>query len=191
MSPGFGVGGYCLTKDSLLADWSFKNLFDGKGQLEMSLNAININDLMPNYALKLLKQEYNNLKNINLGILGVSYLNDVNDTRYSPSEFFYDKCIKNKINVFLHDPIVKYWKEKDIIVNQDLSFFANKKIDVVIFAVRHKEYINLDPIKFIKVFPDVKFIIDGFNIVSNKNAKIFKKNNIKIQGIGKAYWETN
>tara|TARA_Y100001970_G_C14193523_1_gene836760 strand:+ start:208 stop:1713 length:1506 start_codon:yes stop_codon:yes gene_type:complete len=191
MSPGFGVGGYCLTKDSLLADWSFKNLFNGKGHLEMSLNAININDLMPNYALKLLKQEYNDLNNINLGILGVSYLNDVNDTRYSPSEFFYDKCIKNKINVFLHDPIVKYWKEKNIIVNQDWSFFVNKKIDVVIFAVRHKEYINLDPIKFIKVFPDVKFIIDGFNIVSNKNAKIFKKNNIKIQGIGKAYWETN
>ena len=188
MSPGFGVGGYCLTKDSLLADWSFKNLFNGKGHLEMSLNAININDLMPNYALSLLKKEFKNLKNINLGILGVSYLNDVNDTRYSPSEFFYDKCIKNKINVFLHDPIVKYWKEKNIIVNQDLSFFANKKIDVVIFTVRHKEYINLDPVKFINAFPNVKFIIDGFNIVSNKNAKIFKKNNIKIKGIGKAYW---
>ena len=26
MWPGFGVGGYCLTKDSLLADWSMKNL---------------------------------------------------------------------------------------------------------------------------------------------------------------------
>ena len=112
MSPGFGVGGYCLTKDPLLADWSFNNLFEGKRHLDMSLNAININDLMPNYAITLLKKEFKNLKNINLGILGISYLNDVSDTRYSPSEFFFEKCIENKMNVYLHDPIVKYWKEK-------------------------------------------------------------------------------
>jgi hypothetical protein len=42
-----------------------------------------------------------------------------------------------------------------------------------------------------KAFPDIKFIIDGFNVISDKNAKIFKDNNIKIQGIGKAHWETN
>ena len=191
MSPGFGVGGYCLTKDPLLADWSFNNLFEGKRHLDMSLSAININDLMPNYAITLLKKEFKNLKNINLGILGISYLNDVSDTRYSPSEFFFDKCIENKMNVYLHDPIVKYWKEKDLTINQNLSFFTNKKIDAVIFTVRHKEYINIDPYKFMKVFPKIKFIIDGFNIVSNKNAKIFKENNIKIKGIGKAYWQTN
>ena len=191
MSPGFGVGGYCLTKDPLLADWSFNNLFEGKRHLDMSLNAININDLMPNYAITLLKKEFKNLKNINLGILGISYLNDVSDTRYSPSEFFFEKCIENKMNVYLHDPIVKYWKEKDLKINQNLSFFANKKIDAVIFTVRHKEYTNIDPYKFMKVFPKIKFIIDGFNIVSNKNAKIFRENNIKIKGIGKAYWQTN
>ena len=76
-------------------------------------------------------------------------------------------------------------------INQNLSFFANKKIDAVIFTVRHKEYTNIDPYKFMKVFPKIKFIIDGFNIVSNKNAKIFRENNIKIKGIGKAYWQTN
>ena len=191
MSPGFGVGGYCLTKDSLLADWSFNNLFNGEGHLDMSLKAININDLMPNYTIKMLKKEFNNLENINLGILGISYLNDVSDTRYSPSEFFYDKCIENKINVYLHDPIVKYWEEKKKAVNQNLSFFTKKKIDVVIFTIKHKEYINLDPSQFMKAFPDIKFIIDGFNVISDKNAKIFKDNNIKIQGIGKAHWETN
>ena len=191
MSPGFGVGGYCLTKDPLLADWSLNNLFDGKRHLDMSLGAININDLMPNYTIQLLKKEFRNLKNINIAILGVSYLNDVSDTRYSPCEFFYDKCIKNKMNVYLHDPIVKYWKEKNLKINQELSFFSNKKIDVAIFTVRHKEYIKIDPYKFIKVFPKIKFIIDGFNIVSNKNAKIFKQNNIKIQGIGKAHWDIN
>ena len=103
---------------------------------------------MPNYAIKLLKNELKDLRNINLGILGISYQNGVSDTRCSPSEFFYKRCIDNKMNVYLHDPIVKYWKEKNLIVNQDLSFFANKKIDAVIFTVRHKEYLNIDPYKF-------------------------------------------
>ena len=71
MYPGFGVGGYCLTKDSLLADWSFKNLFNGNRHLDMSLNAIKINDLMPSYTLKLLKDELKDCENINLAILGI------------------------------------------------------------------------------------------------------------------------
>ena len=58
MSPGFGVGGYCLTKDTLLADWSYKNMFSGEGHLDMSLKAININDLMPDHTFKLLKKNF-------------------------------------------------------------------------------------------------------------------------------------
>ena len=42
-----------------------------------------------------------------------------------------------------------------------------------------------------KAFPEIKFIINGFNVISDKKAKIFKINNIKIQEIGKAQWETN
>tara|TARA_B110000971_G_C20026346_1_gene509019 strand:+ start:635 stop:2146 length:1512 start_codon:yes stop_codon:yes gene_type:complete len=188
MLPGFGVGGYCLTKDALLADWSFNNLFNGERHLDMSLNAIRINDLMPNYTFKLLKSRFNKIENINLAILGVSYLNNINDTRYSPSELFYDKCIENKIDVYLHDPIVKYWKEKDLVVNQDLSYFSNKKIDVVVFTVRHKEYLDMNPEEFIKTFENIKLIIDGFNVISEENAKIFKQNDINIIGIGKSHW---
>jgi len=189
MLPGFGVGGYCLTKDSLLADWSFKNLFKGGKHLDMSLNAIRINDLMPNYTFKLLKNSFNQIENINLAILGVSYLNNINDTRYSPTGLFYEKCLKNNINVFLHDPIVKYWREKDLVINQNLSYFSNKEIDVVVFTVRHKEYLDMNLKKFIKIFKDAKLIIDGFNVISEENSKIFKQNGINVLGVGKAHWK--
>ena len=188
MYPGFGVGGYCLTKDSLLADWSLNNLFDGNKHLEMSLKAVNINDLMPNYSIRLLKNEFKTLENINLAILGISYLKNIADTRYSPSEFFYDECIKNKINVYLHDPMVKYWKEKDLTINQDLSYLKDKNIDVVVLTVPHGEYLNLNYNQFMDVFSNVKFIIDGFNIISDENAKKFMKNSVKIKGIGKGNW---
>ena len=121
--------------------------------------------------------------------MGVSYLNDVADTRYSPTEYFYNKCIESKINIYLHDPMVSYWKEKDLIINQDLSFFADKDIDVVIFAVRHNEDLNFFEKKFINIFKNLKLIIDGFNIISDNFAKKFKENKVDIKGVGKAYWK--
>jgi len=36
MLPGIGVGGYCLTKDPLLASWSKKNIFKAEHPLNMS-----------------------------------------------------------------------------------------------------------------------------------------------------------
>ena len=42
MYPGFGVGGYCLTKDALLADWSYRNLFNNSDHLNMSINSVEI-----------------------------------------------------------------------------------------------------------------------------------------------------
>jgi UDP-N-acetyl-D-mannosaminuronate dehydrogenase len=189
MLPGFGVGGYCLTKDSLLADWSLNSLFDGKAHLDMSLNAIKINDLMPKYTLKLLQNEFNDIKNLNIAILGISYLNDVADTRYSPAELFYDECVNQGANIYLHDPIVKYWEEKNMEINQDLLYMKDQKIDIVVLTVRHKEYLELNAYSLINIFFDVKIIIDGFNIVSDSDAKILAEAGIKVIGIGKGHWE--
>ena len=51
MSPGLGVGGYCLTKDSLLADWSSTNLFNNK-ELILSKSSVLINDEMANKSFE-------------------------------------------------------------------------------------------------------------------------------------------
>ena len=50
MYPGIGVGGYCLTKDPLLASWSKQNLFEAKEGLGQSIKGVQINDKMPLYA---------------------------------------------------------------------------------------------------------------------------------------------
>jgi len=189
MLPGFGVGGYCLTKDALLADWSYNNLFDGNEHLEMSLNAININDLMPNYTFGLLQDQFVKLDEMNIAILGISYLNDVADTRYSPSQLFYDKCVENNMNVYLHDPIVEYWEEKDITINKDLSSLLDKNIDIIVLTVRHKEYLELSTDSFLTLFPQVKIIVDAFNIISDEQAKELFSNNIKVIGVGKGHWK--
>ena len=50
MYPGIGVGGYCLTKDPLLASWSKINNFSSNTGLMMSENGVRINDKMPIYS---------------------------------------------------------------------------------------------------------------------------------------------
>ena len=56
MYPGIGVGGYCLTKDPLLASWSRKKeLFNGLDILSQSEEGVKINDKMPIYAFNFLK----------------------------------------------------------------------------------------------------------------------------------------
>ena len=62
MWPGFGVGGYCLSKDSLLADWSAKNHFKNKCGLKSSVNSVKINDRMPEDTVSLIKNKVGTLK---------------------------------------------------------------------------------------------------------------------------------
>ena len=105
MLPGLGVGGYCLTKDPLLASWSKQNNLP----LVKYENAVTTNDKIPRYAYELLEffDEENPYKEVYL--LGVSYAPDVGDTRYSPVELF---KLLNKENCVIHlnDPYVNFWK---------------------------------------------------------------------------------
>ena len=54
MFPGIGVGGYCLTKDPLLASWSKQKIFSDE-PLIMSENAVKTNDQMPDLRLIFLR----------------------------------------------------------------------------------------------------------------------------------------
>ena len=58
MYPGIGVGGYCLTKDPLLASWSRKNFFGSEFDLKMSINSVSVNDQMPIFAFERLIQVF-------------------------------------------------------------------------------------------------------------------------------------
>ncbi|MBN2070246.1 MAG: nucleotide sugar dehydrogenase [Candidatus Krumholzibacteriota bacterium] len=189
MYPGFGVGGYCLTKDSLLADWSYKELFDGPGHLDMSLGAVAVNDLMPQHAFRLLSREAGGLEGRRITLLGISYLNDVADTRYTPSHYFYDLCIEAGATITLHDPIVTYWEEKDIEIDTDIEKLRSIEHDIAIFTVKHSQYIDLQCGEILSLLPGVKIIIDANNIIDDETAAALAESGIKMIGIGKGHWK--
>lgn len=143
MLPGLGVGGYCLTKDPLLASWARMNLFGSEEKLSQSEKGVYINDKMPLYAFEFLQSKFNGSFNgKKVLLLGVSYLNDVGDTRYTPVEGFYDQLETEGCEIILHDPHVKYWEEKDLWINQHLDELMEQSFDIIVITTGHKDYRN-------------------------------------------------
>ena len=186
MYPGIGVGGYCLTKDPLLASWAKINHFKSDDNLEQSERGVKINDKMPHYAFDFMKKAFalESIINKKILLLGVSYRSDVGDTRYSPVEPFYLNCIDNKAIVDTHDPYVQHWDEIDVRVSQDLDEKLDMSWDIIVFSAAHSDYKNPKVISKISNMSNVK-ILDTLGILKQKDIVKLNKNNIvKVLGRG-------
>ena len=142
--PGFGVGGYCLTKDPLLGAVAARQLY-GYDDLAFpfSEQAIVINRRMPHETVRLVRSALGgSLAGRRLLLLGVAYREDVGDTRYSPSEIFLKAAEGEGAVVVAHDPLVESWEETGHPVARDLP--SPNGFDALIFAVPHSEYRKLD-----------------------------------------------
>jgi UDP-N-acetyl-D-glucosamine dehydrogenase len=186
MLPGLGVGGYCLTKDPLLASWGKMNLFGSEERLGQSEKGVHINDKMPLYAFEYLQSQYNgSLQGKKILLLGVSYLNDVGDTRYTPVEGFYDQLEIEGCEIVLHDPHVKYWEEKDVWVNQDLDELLKDSYDLIVITTGHKDYRNNESLINKLLNQPASFIYDTIGVLTNEEIKkLSAKHIVKVIGRG-------
>lgn len=186
MYPGIGVGGYCLTKDPLLASWAKINHFNSDNNLEQSERGVKINDKMPHYAFDFMKKAFalESIINKKILLLGVSYRSDVGDTRYSPVEPFYLNCVDSKAIVDTHDPYVQYWEEINLKVSQDLEEKLDMSWDIIVFSAAHSEYKNPKVISKISKMSNVK-VLDTLGILKEKDiVELNKKNKVKVLGRG-------
>jgi UDP-N-acetyl-D-glucosamine dehydrogenase len=186
MLPGLGVGGYCLTKDPLLASWGKMNLFGSEEPLGQSEKGVQINDKMPLYAFEYLHSQYKGtLAGKKVLLLGVSYLNDVGDTRYTPVEGFYDQLEMEGCEISLHDPHVKYWEEKDVWVTQDLDELLKDSYDIIAITTGHKEYRNNESLINKLLNQPSSFIYDTIGVLTNEEIKeLSAKHIVKVIGRG-------
>lgn len=188
MLPGFGVGGYCLTKDSLLADWSIRKLFRSAKRMNMTINAVNINDNMPLHSFNLLKMHLKKIKGKQLLIMGISYRKDVADTRFSPSAIFYKKALEEGAKIMLYDPLVDYWPEFNIPVVNNYNLLTKNLVDAVILTVDHDICLKMSPKKFAGLVKPNGLIIDCNNIINDRKASLLRKKGFKLVGVGKGHW---
>ncbi|HEY3272427.1 MAG TPA: nucleotide sugar dehydrogenase [Methanocella sp.] len=186
MFPGLGVGGYCLTKDPILADWASRAFFGRKERLNLSLEAVNINDLMPHHTIELLKRSMD-LKGRKVTILGASYRRDVDDTRNSPSAIVYDDIVREGGVPVLHDPYATVMEgREDLEVLEDLAE-ALKDASAVVLAVNHRQYKGLSIDGLTAGVREGATFIDAFDVLSDSTIAGLKSKGFPVFGYGKGH----
>ena len=183
MFPNIGVGGYCLTKDPLLASWARKEFFKSEG-LKMSEDSVSTNDQMPIYAYQRLKSVFGELRDLTIALLGVSYRGDVGDTRFTPVETLYKLVLTDTEKIKLHDPFVKNWEEQNIEVSNDIDDVVNGNLDLIIFSTAHTQYKSDNLISKIMSLSHCK-IFDSVGLLSNEQiTQLSTKHNVSVLGRG-------
>ena len=142
---GFAAGP-CLLKDTMQL-----NSFAGFNNPIFSA-AMSVNEGLPNQFIKIIEKQFK-LKRITVGILGMAFKQNIDDTRDSLS-FKLKKLLElNMYKVIVSDYLIaEYNYSEQLLV---------KKCDAIIIAVPHDRYINLK-------IPKNKFVIDTWGIINNK-----------------------
>lgn len=180
--PGFGVGGYCLTKDPLMAKLASKDLFKLDGlDFPFCSQAVNINHAMPIVSLDYVEKALGGLAGKKILLMGVSYRSDVGDTRYSPSEVFLREAVKRGASVNCHDTLVSHWHEMDINLPKDIP--SPGGYDAVVFGVNHKEYCELDLASWLA--GETPLVFDANCVLSDDQRQAAADAGCKVQSIGR------
>jgi nucleotide sugar dehydrogenase len=213
--PGPGIGGYCLPKDGGLGLWAYKHLLGFENEIfRITSEAININDTRALHVAQLVRDALRNMGRIvaasEVTLLGVSYREDVGDTRYSGSEIIVRKLTEMGAEVKAHDPYIQHWWELE---KQDAypalgaswsRFFRNQEqlgdfrmspgleealrgSDAVIFAVRHQEYLNLNPDHVMKMTGGPVAVVDCFGILDDDEIERYFELGCEVKGLGRGH----
>ncbi len=213
--PGPGIGGYCLPKDGGLGVWAYHTLMGFEDDIfKMTPLSININDTRGLRVVQLVRDALRNMGKIvaatKIAVLGASYREDVGDTRYSGSEIVVRKLTEMGADVVVHDPYVKHWWEmekQDTYPAPDHSlarFFRNqetlgdlrmminldetiKGADAMVIAVRHQDYLSLDPDEMVKMAGKPMAVIDCFGILNDNNIRRYFELGCEVKGLGRGH----
>lgn len=129
LQPGPGVGGHCISVDPWFLVGDYPDLTQLVG------TARQVNDSMPIYVLHRIHEimAENGLDDLSqVGIYGLSYKENVDDTRNSPTL----QLLNYLVGARVYDPYI----EKDLVANQDHSFqefLDEAKLVVVMLSHDH------------------------------------------------------
>jgi UDP-N-acetyl-D-mannosaminuronic acid dehydrogenase len=134
LQPGPGVGGHCISVDPWFLVGDYPDLTN------LILTARKINDSMPTHVLSRISQimKDHNIKEVaKVGLYGLTYKENVDDTRESPTLQLLDRLEKNlSFGIKVYDPFIK----SKIVENQFFSFDSFiKDIEILVIMVAHDE----------------------------------------------------
>jgi UDP-N-acetyl-D-mannosaminuronic acid dehydrogenase len=150
--PGAGVGGHCIPKDPWLLASSVQGL---DVSLRLIPSARSVNSGMPGHMLKMLKTRLKDLKDKRVLVLGYAYLEDSDDTRDAPSQYFLQALQAEGAQVEVHDPFVKEFQG-------DLYELA-QGCEAVVLMTAHSQYREID-LSRLKTAMRTPLLLDGRNL---------------------------
>ncbi len=158
LTPGPGVGGHCISVDPWFLVGDYPDL------AKLILQARLVNDSMPEFVLSRMHtiMKEHDIKNLGrVGLYGLTYKENVDDTRESPSLQLIENMEKHLASgLKVYDP----WVKKNIVENQYQNFdeFLNE-VDFIVVMVGHSHLLeNIDKIQN-------KIILDTRNILNVSN----------------------
>jgi UDP-N-acetyl-D-galactosamine dehydrogenase len=169
--PGL-VGGHCISVDPYYLAYKAKKL---KYSPKVILSGRNINDQMGYYIANILlkKLKKNNLKPSKcvVGILGVTYKENCNDLRESKVLDIIKVLQRAKVKLQVYDPIVSIKDFNKYNLKLKIKKI-DKKLDAIIIAVSHKEFLKLNYAKIKSMLKNKKSIVmDIKSIFNDKRIK--------------------
>ena len=180
--PGFGVGGYCLTKDPLFgAVAARQQLGDGQLGFPLSARAVELNKVMPLVSLDKAEAMLGGLEGRRILLMGVSYRPGVADTRHSPSATFVRAARERGAEVVFHDPLVTEWPEMGVEVHTDLP--APSGFDAVVFAVANADYARLDLVEWLG--DERPAVLDGNDVLAEGQRERLRAHGVPLASIGR------
>ena len=213
--PGPGIGGYCLPKDGGLGMWAYKHILGFDDDIfKITPLAIDINDTRALHAARLLRDAlrlmHHPIAAAEVLILGAAYREDVGDTRYSGSELLARKLSEMGAEIRVHDPYLDHWWElenqetypgeghgkkqffrnqdklKDIVIQKDIKA-ALHEADAIVFAVRHKPYLELQPDEVVEATGKPVAIMDAFGILDDGQIRRYLELGCEVKAMGRGH----
>jgi len=156
--PGAGVGGHCIPKDPWLLASSVKGL---DVRVRLIPAARDINSFMPAHMLDLLKGRLKDLQGKRVLVLGYAYLEDSDDTRDAPSQYFIKALEAEGAEAVVHDPFVKEFAG-DV-------YEKAQGCDAAVLMTAHSQYRLMDFEK-LKAALKTPLVVDGRNLWDKMDA---------------------
>jgi UDPglucose 6-dehydrogenase len=168
ITPGLGISGGNLERD---LDSIIKLSDSNNINNNIVKNIIEYSSIRKNWVFDLFKKIQKNKTNLNVGILGISYKEDTNILKNSPSILLINQILKSfKNKIFAYDINInnlKYLSNEIEDINGNFTL-SQDKLDVLINSQiliimnKSKENSNFSKTKF-KMYCKDKIIIDPFN----------------------------
>jgi nucleotide sugar dehydrogenase len=145
--PGIAVGGHCIP---VYPRFYLSTHTDAR----IPLNAREVNEGMPAYAVELLEREIGDLDGVRVAVLGAAYRGGVKEIAFSGVFGTVDALKAKGAVVSVEDPL---YSDADLSRMGFEPYHLGEDIDAAILQANHDEYRELSPAQL----PGVRALVDG------------------------------